>query len=89
MTIHEKLGRLLETANASAVSRKAGIHPGTLSSILNGKNRPMAGTALNLARALEVDLYWLLDDKLGWPPRRIESGERTALEPIAALSNGV
>ena len=84
MTIHEKLGRLLETANISAVGRKAGINPNTLAQILNGKNRPMAGTALNLARALEVDLYWLLDDKMDWPPRRIESGERTTPQPVAA-----
>ena len=91
MTIHEKLRWLLETANYAAVCRKAGIAQPTLCNILARGSTPGIDTALKLARALKVDVGWLIDDSRGWPPVRVESPappappvSQGAREPIAA-----
>jgi transcriptional regulator with XRE-family HTH domain len=75
MTIHDKLARLLEIANRSAVCRKAGLSQPTLPNLLSRRSRPGVDTALKLARALGVDPGWLIDDSKGWPPIRVESAE--------------
>jgi len=86
MTTQEKLKRLAQLHNKRAVSIAAGLAPNTFHGILR-KNRVnlSARTAAALARTFGVDLTWLLDERAGWPPRRVETGDRDrGPEPIAA-----
>ncbi|HUO07065.1 MAG TPA: helix-turn-helix transcriptional regulator [Phycisphaerae bacterium] len=78
MTLHEKLERLTETANRSAVSRKAGLPATTLNSMLARHSMPTVDTIVKLARALEVDVAWLIDDQKMWPAVRTESPAQSA-----------
>ncbi len=73
MTIHDKLRQLLETANYTAVCRKAEIPQTTLHNMLARSSTPGIDTALKIARALSVDPGWLIDDTRGWPPVRVET----------------
>lgn len=73
MTIREKLARLTELANTSAVSRRAGLDRSTLWRILQGKSAPRVKALIALANALGVDPGWLIDPSRGWPPVRTES----------------
>jgi transcriptional regulator with XRE-family HTH domain len=87
MTIQEKLRWLLETSNRAAVCRKAGISQPTLCNLLTRGSTPGIDTALKLARTLNVDVGWLVDDSIGLPPRRIEPAAVPAppvREPVAA-----
>jgi len=72
MSIQQKLSRLLELCNLSAVARKAHVSKFTILSLLSGRSKPKAETAAKLARALGVDAGWLIDDAQAWPPARVE-----------------
>ncbi|HUO10084.1 MAG TPA: helix-turn-helix transcriptional regulator [Phycisphaerae bacterium] len=75
MTVYEKLKRLTEFCNKSAISKAAGLSSSTLGSILANKPSITIPTAAALARVLRVDVAWLIDDSKGWPPVRVESSE--------------
>jgi transcriptional regulator with XRE-family HTH domain len=70
MTIHEKLAKLTESYQRSAVCRRAGLHPTTLWRILKTGQMPTVEVVLSLARTLGIDPGWLIDDSRGWPPAR-------------------
>ncbi|MEA2707997.1 MAG: hypothetical protein QOF78_598 [Phycisphaerales bacterium] len=68
MTFHEKLRRLMEDRNRSAVARRVGVSVTTFNNYCTRDVQPLAENALRIARALNVSLEWLLDDARGWPP---------------------
>ncbi len=75
MTIHEKLDRLTRLHSRQAVSKAAGLYKGALTAILSRKSPISTQAAVGLARAMSVDVAWLIDDSKGWPPVRIEEPE--------------
>ena len=70
MTIHEKLERLLEYSNKSAVAEAAGITKGALHLLLKEKRTPDLKTVMGLAETLNVSAEWLITDEMDWPPVR-------------------
>lgn len=72
MTFHDKLRRLVQDMNKSAVARRAGISPQAIDSYVRLGNVPLIDSAVRLARALGVDIAWLIDDERDWPPVRVE-----------------
>jgi transcriptional regulator with XRE-family HTH domain len=75
MTFHEKLERLCEDRNRSAIERRADVGQSTIWRILKGRYFPACDVAARLASALGVDAGWFIDDKKGWPPVRVEEPE--------------
>jgi hypothetical protein len=89
MRAREKLERLTRLHNKSATSLAAGLGHQYLFNVLSGIHNLGARPAVALAKVLEVDPGWLLDDSRGWPPLRIEAGTDDRdrphdPEPIAA-----
>ncbi|HEX4055988.1 MAG TPA: helix-turn-helix transcriptional regulator [Tepidisphaeraceae bacterium] len=50
------------------MARKADLPPNAVSDYINKNYLPRVDTALALARALNVPLDWLADDRQDWPP---------------------
>jgi transcriptional regulator with XRE-family HTH domain len=67
MTITEKLRVLTEDRIKSVLCRRAGLPPTAISDYIAKNQIPRADKALKLARVLQVDLAWLLDDTRGLP----------------------
>jgi len=67
MTIADKLKRLTEERIKSKVCRRAGLPAQTINAIIFKRYTPRADVALRLARALEVDVRWLIDDEQDFP----------------------
>lgn len=84
MTFAEKLIRLTECSNCSAIARKAGIGASKLWNYMHLGQMPNSATAVRLARALGVDCGWLIDDSKSWPPVRVEQMEQAAAHVAAA-----
>lgn len=63
-----KLRGLLLGQNIRAIARESGIPRTTLQGLLNSNRQPHASTVQRIARALHVDVGWLLDDSRRWPP---------------------
>lgn len=74
MTIAEKLKRFSQTHNMSAIARATGVSRTCIGQICKG-SQPRASVAVRLARALGVDVAWLIDDTAEWPPVRNEAAE--------------
>ena len=72
MNLSEKLQALTEFHNKAKLARAADLAPGSLTSIILGNAVPSSDTIVNIARALGVDIGWLLSDETGWPPVRVE-----------------
>lgn len=68
MTFRDKLARLLEDMNGSAVARRAGLTPAAIHNYLRRGTEPGVTNGLKLASALRVDARWLFDDAQDWPP---------------------
>jgi|GEM_PF-4264958 len=68
MELIEKLRRLCEDRNKSAVSRNAGLPPTRICDYLNKGSMPSATNAVRIARALKVSPAWFIDDSQDWPP---------------------
>lgn len=68
MTITQKLKRLCEDRNRSAVARRAGIRPVILHRCIRTNQKPRYDTAVKIAHAIGVSVDWLLDDAKDWPP---------------------
>jgi transcriptional regulator with XRE-family HTH domain len=65
----EKVKRLIGDQSQAKVARRAGLSPSALNNLLQRSGSvPTAKTALQLARALEVSVDWLIDDAQDWPP---------------------
>jgi hypothetical protein len=73
MTICEKLTRLLEDRNKTAVAKRAGLRPTYFYQVISEGKCPSAYRALRIARALNVGVEWLLDDAQSWPPVWVNS----------------
>ena len=94
MNFHIKIARLLMDKNLAAVGRRAGVSQATMWKLRYRKRVPGIDTAAKLARALGIDVGWLVDDAAGWPPVLIpiapestsenDSGSATA-EPAGAV----
>jgi len=84
MTIHEKIERLTQLSNRSAVSKAAGLGSSSLTTMLYRKSDVAASSAASLARVLGVDPGWLIDDTREWPPVRVEARMPTAIQSTAA-----
>lgn len=85
MTWRDKLGYTVRNSRMrqSEIARRAGIAPETLSRIINGKHsRPAFSTVIRIARAVRVDVGWLLDE-----PRGVEftQQERATLRAAAVI----
>lgn len=72
MTFRQKLEALMSDRTKASVARKADIHPTALTSYLKRGITPGSDVAVRLARALGVDIGWLIDDRRDWPPVRVE-----------------
>lgn len=83
MTFKEKLSRLTEDMIKARISRRAGLPPNAINDYINKGHTPGAHNAVSLARALGVDVGWLIDDAREWPPVRVETPTPTR-EPVAA-----
>lgn len=71
MTFAEKLKRLTEDRIKSVICRRAGLPPTAINDYISkSSTKPSAIYAMRLARALDVDLEWLIDDAQEWPPVR-------------------
>jgi transcriptional regulator with XRE-family HTH domain len=78
MGFHEKLRRLFKDMNMSAVCRRAGLKRVSVGNMLARESMPAVDTAAKLARALDVDPGWLIDDERNWPPVRTEHLQKVA-----------
>lgn len=69
MTFGEKVARLLSEQQRTQrwLAREVKTSPNTISKVANGGDTSYR-TALRIARVLEVDANWLLDDNMDWPP---------------------
>ena len=76
MTINEKLRALMHDRKMTVIARRAGIKYPSLYQYVNQDAMPGAGTALRIAKAIGVEVEWLLDDTQGWPPKLKYYGER-------------
>jgi transcriptional regulator with XRE-family HTH domain len=82
MTLHEKLKRLTRLVNLAALSRDVGVSQTAIWQWVAGKKTPRVESVTPLARALRVEVSWLIDDSQDWPPVRIpdpDSAEVTAV----------
>lgn len=68
MNFHEKLKKLTELSNRSAICRAAGLHETTISGWIYCETVPQIDTAFKIAKVLNVSLDWLADDSKDWPP---------------------
>jgi transcriptional regulator with XRE-family HTH domain len=68
MTFHEKLERLTEDRKKTVVSRRAGLPDSAVSNYITKLQEPPITIAVRLARVLQVELEWLVDDEREWPP---------------------
>lgn len=68
MTFREKLARLTDDRKKNKIAARAGMSPAAFYDLLHKNHTPRAATALRVARALGVDLDWLIDDSQDWPP---------------------
>jgi hypothetical protein len=68
MTFREKLRSLGAGVNKSARGVGVGLKPNTISTYMVKGSIPRADIALKMARALGVDVAWLIDDAAPWPP---------------------
>lgn len=65
----EKLTRLTEGKNKAEIARRAGLKATTISDYVAKGYTPRADIALKMAKALNVDAAWLIDDERNeWPP---------------------
>lgn len=63
-----KLRKLQKGRTLTSIEEAAGWSPSQLSAAMSRKSMPGADLAIGLARALDVDVEWLFDEKLSWPP---------------------
>jgi transcriptional regulator with XRE-family HTH domain len=75
MSVAEKIKRLTRIHNLSAIAREAGVSHQTMQGIITGRCDPRRGTVTAIARVLEVDAGWLMDDGRGWPPMKANAAE--------------
>jgi transcriptional regulator with XRE-family HTH domain len=68
MTLTAKLSALAEGKNRAELARGVGLKATLLSDYINKGYMPRADIALKIARALGVDVAWLIDDAAPWPP---------------------
>ena len=68
MTVNEKLNRLASMMSPTKLAKASGLKMTTVFNYISGKSVPSAQNVLPIARALGVDVHWLLDDRAGWPP---------------------
>jgi transcriptional regulator with XRE-family HTH domain len=68
MTFSMKLDRLMQDRVQARTAKRAGVSGAAISSYIRGQYGPRAGTAMRLARALNVSFEWLMDDSQDWPP---------------------
>jgi transcriptional regulator with XRE-family HTH domain len=64
----QKLARLTEGVNKSAICIAAGLPPAAISTYISRGNVPRADTVLKLSHALKVPVEWMLNDEAAWPP---------------------
>lgn len=83
MTFREKLRRLTEDMHKAKVARRAGMGQPQFHEYLQGVT-PRIDTAARIARALHVDVGWLIDDAREWPPVRVETSDPTPASSAAA-----
>ena len=69
MDITQKLRRLSEGQNKSAIGSKVGLKPTQMNDYTNKGFKPRYDIAFKLAKALDVSIEWLLDDEADWPPQ--------------------
>ena len=62
MTFQRKLKLLMEDRKRGAIAKRVGIHPISLAGYINRGVTPSAEVVVRLARALEVDVGWLIDE---------------------------
>ena len=67
MTLREKIAELLAVRfwSRAQLARKAGMSTSALQRIVSG-GLPNVTNGIALAKALDVPVEWLFDDKLGW-----------------------
>jgi transcriptional regulator with XRE-family HTH domain len=78
MTISQKLEEVTKFMRKSSISRAVGLTPGGFTNILTGVSIPGSDTLLKIARVLNLDPGWLIDDSRSLPavyvsPREIGS----------------
>lgn len=83
MRFQDKIRNLCEERELSqtALARRVGVKPGTLSKWINGDRKVKLLDALAIARALDVDLDYLADDSLDRPrhPVRLSKDQEALL----------
>jgi len=83
-TIHQKLLHICELSNRAKVSRKAGFGDNYLNAVLARRMDISASSAVKLARALGLQVKYLIDDSIGILPVMYEPVEPApAVEPAA------
>jgi transcriptional regulator with XRE-family HTH domain len=76
MTINEKLARWMDEnrVTQAAAAAACDVAQATISGIASGATkRPKGEVIVALARMMECDLEWLLDDRKGWPMKRAKA----------------
>jgi transcriptional regulator with XRE-family HTH domain len=82
VTFQDKLRRRAAEINKAKASKEAGLPANALSSYIAKKSIPRADIALKIARALDVPLDWLLDDRQGWPPPKGQKSLENSLADV-------
>ena len=83
MTLVEKLQHLAAGSTPTAFGRRAGVPPTSVRAWLTGRGVPTVSHVLTIARTLDVDAEWMLDDAATLPvvPRGSRRGS-----PVHAVS---
>ena len=82
MSFAQKLKRLTSDRHKNKLSLRAGLHATAICDYVSKGSEPSASNALKIAKVLDVDLEWLVDDLSEWPPVRRD--RRTAETTRAA-----
>ncbi len=69
MDLARKLNELIGARDQTEVAKAASISQAAMSAYISGKTKPSADAAVRLAKTLNIDLLWLLDDSLEWGDR--------------------
>ena len=82
MAINDRIKQALALRNMKQVElvEKTGIDKSQISSYLSGKYKPKQENLSLIARALDVDVYWLMGQDV--PMERAVTGEETAEQQV-------
>ncbi len=68
MNFQQKLKKIKGIVKIGVVAERAGISAQSMSNYIHRGNGPRYDVAVRIAKALGVEVSWMLDDEQDWPP---------------------